>query len=76
MEVDRELTTGSPPQKNVFPEYNLLTYLSAEKNKEYTNREGITWQTLLITRCHHNATHVDVLSHIQLDEMMIQNKFL
>lgn len=65
MEVNRKLTIGDPPQKDVFPNYNLITYLAAEKNRERTDTGEITWQTELIMGGPHNATHIDALCHIQ-----------
>ncbi len=65
MEVNREMTIGDPPQKDIFPSFNLITYLAPEKNKEYAGTEGITWGTELIIGGIHSATHLDALSHVQ-----------
>jgi len=65
VEVNRKSSNAHGSDKDIFPEYNLVTYLAPEKNKEYTSTRGITWGTELITGGVHNFTHLDALSHIQ-----------
>ena len=71
LEVNRDMTTGEPRQKDIFPEFNLITYMAPDKNKGYTDTGGITWGTELIMGGVHNATHLDALSHIQYNGKII-----
>jgi kynurenine formamidase len=75
MEIKRSSLNTNRGNKDIFPQYNLITYLASEKNYNSTSTKGITWQTELIVGGFHDATHIDALSHIQYNGKIF-NKFI